>query len=123
MPGAQWRVELSDANAERFRLVHVATDQYLSSQGLVTSRDEAATIAFVEAQDCAPHPELTLDAHGEVTRAIFEDGDLYGIVEMYSYLFLNFGFGGGGIFYGSIFYLLGVEYVLFDCYFYYGFEG
>ena len=123
LPGAQWRVEISGADAERFQLVHLATGQYLSSQGLVDSEDDAATIAFVEVQDCVAHPELTLDAEGMVTKSTFDDGDLYGIVETHSHLLSNFGFGGGGIFHGSTFHPLGIEHALPDCHPYHGPEG
>lgn len=123
LPGAQWRVEISEDNPERFRFVHLATQRYLASEGLVDSVEDAATIALVEADGCTPHPELTLDADGMVTKTTFDDGDLYGIVETHSHLLSNFGFGGGGIFHGSTFHPLGVEHALPDCHPYHGPEG
>ncbi len=124
--GAEWQPELLDhegASAARVRLRHLKTGKYLGLEGLVEDDTQAALVQLVPASDCVEHPELSLDAEGEVMRTTFDDGSVYGIVDTHSHLLSNFGFGGGGIFHGSTFHRLGVEHALPDCEAFHGKAG
>jgi hypothetical protein len=46
---------------------------------------------------------------------MFDDGDLYGIVDTHSHVHSNYAFGGGGLFHGGAYHRLGVEHALHDC--------
>jgi microsomal dipeptidase-like Zn-dependent dipeptidase len=123
LPGAQWQIEVSAHDETRFQLRHLETGQYLTKDGVAESVDEAAVITLYPAEECAEHPELTLDAEGEVEPRQFEDGSVYGFVETHSHIMSNFGFGGGGIFHGAPFHPLGVEHALPSCKIFHGAEG
>ncbi len=121
--GAEWEVQVSVHDAERFQLRHRRSGRYLGRQGLVADEAGAAVIALYPVEGCAAHPELTLDAEGTVTPPTFDDGSLFGIVDTHSHVNSNFGFGGGGIFHGAAYHRLGVEHALPDCTMFHGAEG
>lgn len=82
---------------------------------------EALAITLEPAEGCAPHPELSLDAEGEVTKSRFDDGDLFGVVDAHSHLFAHLGFGSGV--HGAPFHRLGVARALESCEEAHGEEG
>lgn len=112
--GAEWILEPAAGSPGEAHLHNRRTDRWLGADGLV---DEADATAFVlePATECLPHPELTLDATGTVSKTTFDDGTLYGIVDTHSHILSNFAFGGGGIFHGAPFHRLGVTHALADC--------
>jgi len=125
--GAEWELQLSGAKPadgpQRYRFRHRKTSRFLGATELVAGPNQAASFTFEAAEGCAEHPELTLDATGEVEPRSFEDGSLYGIVDTHSHILSNFGFGGGGIFHGAPFHRLGVEHALSDCEQFHGRKG
>lgn len=122
--GAEWQLEPSAIEpATQVRLRNRRTGQWLGAAGLTADEAAALSVTLEPASDCQAHPELTLDASGTVTRTVFDDGDLYGIVDTHSHILSNFGFGGGGIFHGGAFHRLGVEHALPDCSIYHGENG
>lgn len=120
---AEWIVEVSSTDAERFQLRQRATGRYLTLEGTTPFEVEAAHIAFFPREDCATFPELSVDAVGLPEGRAWPDGDLYGIAEVHSHMFSNAGFGGANIFHGAPFHRLGVEHALPDCTPYHGEEG
>lgn len=110
--GAEWLPQNSQSDDEQYWLLNRRNDSFLALDGL---DDIGASLTFETVEGCREHPELSLDASGEVMRTTFEDGDLYGIVDTHSHILSNFGFGGGGIFHGGAFHRLGVEHALPDC--------
>ncbi|MBZ0230836.1 MAG: dipeptidase [Deltaproteobacteria bacterium] len=120
---AEWDLEVSAHDPERFQLRHHATGNYLTTSGLTDDVAEAAVVALYPATGCAEFPELTVDADGAVAPRQWPDGDVYGIVETHAHLMTNFGFGGGGIFHGAPFHRLGVEHALPSCEQFHGEEG
>ncbi len=118
--GAEWLPETSVVDWDQYQLRNRRSDQLLGETGLA---DEGVPITFEPATGCTEHPELTLDATGQVMKTTFDDGDLYGIVDAHSHILSNFGFGGGGIFHGGAFHRLGVEHALPDCALYHGEMG
>ena len=110
---AEWVVDPSPDDPARFRLTHRATGGYLAPGGVTMDPAGAGVVAFYPVDGCTPHPELTLDATGQVTRTRFDDGDLFGIVDSHSHIFSDIGFGPG--FHGAPFHRLGVEHALGDC--------
>jgi microsomal dipeptidase-like Zn-dependent dipeptidase len=123
LPGAQWQLEVSAQDETRFQVRHLKTGHYLTTKGLAENAQEAAVITLYPATGCTEHPELTLDADGEVTPREFEDGSVWGFVETHTHLMSNFGFGGGGIFHGAPYHPLGVEHALPSCKIFHGREG
>ncbi len=121
--GAEWVLAQSPVDPARVQLVNRRTGGFLGADGLVVDESDAIAVAFEPATDCVEHPELTLDASGEITLTEFEDGTLYGIVDTHSHIHSNFAFGGGGIFHGGAFHRLGVEHALPDCALYHGENG
>ncbi len=122
--GAEWELEPSVHDPERFQLKHRKTGRYLGSSGLLMPDDSAAAvIALYPETGCAEHPELTVDAEGQVAPKTFPDGSLFGIADTHSHMLTNFAFGGGGIFHGAPFHRLGVEHALPDCALFHGEEG
>ncbi|MEH6591528.1 MAG: hypothetical protein V7746_14805 [Halioglobus sp.] len=107
--------ELMPVENGKFQLHHLKSDNYLSSEGVLSATINASGFELLAADDCADFPELSLDAEGEITKTQFDDGDVYGFVDAHSHLFTNFAFGGGGVFHGSPFNRLGVEHALDDC--------
>jgi microsomal dipeptidase-like Zn-dependent dipeptidase len=120
---AEWELQTSANDAERFQLRHRATGRFLGTRGLVDEERDAAVVALYPRTDCAEFPELTLDAEGEVDASAWADGAVFGIVETHAHLFTSFGFGGGGMFHGAPFHRLGVEHALPSCEPFHGFEG
>jgi len=120
---AEWEVEVSSADPERFQLRHYQSGRYLTRTGPTDDVTEAAVVAFYPQTGCAEFPELTLDAEGEAEPRTWPDGDLFGIVESHSHPFTNFGFGGGGMFHGAPFHRLGVEHALPSCEPFHGVDG
>lgn len=118
--GAEWLPETSLVDWDQYQLRNRRNDLLLGDSGLA---EDGLPITFEPATGCTEHPELSLDATGEVERTTFEDGDLYGIVDTHSHILSNFGFGGGGIFHGGAFHRLGVEHALPDCELYHGENG
>jgi len=113
--GAEWELEVSAHDPERFQLHHRRSGGYLGREGVVPDEAAAAVVALYPTDGCTPAPELTVDAEGAVERTRWPDGDLYGVVETHAHLLTNFGFGGGGIFHGAPFHRLGVEHALPSC--------
>lgn len=121
--GAIWDLETSQQAAERYQLRNRRTGALLgASASPVTADADAAALWFEPATGCAQHPELSLDATGTPARTTWEDGDLYGFVDMHMHMFTNFGFGGG-LFHGRPFHPLGVEHALPACTVSHGEEG
>ncbi len=112
--GAEWLLQTSTRVADRHQLASRRTGEWLGAGGLVADEAAAAAVQLVPADGCATFPELALNASGSVTRTTFEDGDLFGFVDMHSHMFTNYGFGGG-MFRGAPFHRLGVEHALGDC--------
>ena len=106
---AEWELQVSPSESNRFALRHRATGQYLTTTGLAENVNAAAVITLYPSTGCAPFPELTIDAEGSVEPRAWPDGDVFGFVETHTHLFTNFGFGGGGMFHGSPFHRLGVD--------------
>ena len=120
---AEWIVEVSARDPERFQLKHYRSGSYLTFQGLTSAEAEAAVISFFPQEDCADFPELSIDATGQVTPGTWEDGDVYGFLEIHTHLTSNYGFGGGGMFHGAPYHRLGVEHALGSCEARHGPEG
>lgn len=123
LPGAQWAVEVSAKDDTRFQVRHLKSGHYLTREGLVADAEGADVVTLYPAEGCAPFPELTLDAEGEVRSEKFADGSVFGIVETHTHILSNFGFGGAGIFHGSAFHPLGVEHALGSCEQFHGEDG
>jgi microsomal dipeptidase-like Zn-dependent dipeptidase len=122
--GAEWQLELAPTDpANKVQLRNRRTGLLLGAAGLTEDETAAIAVALEPATDCAVHPELSLDAGGEITLTEFDDGTLYGIVDTHSHILSNFAFGGGGIFHGGPFHRLGVEHALPDCELYHGEMG
>jgi microsomal dipeptidase-like Zn-dependent dipeptidase len=122
--GAEWHLEVSATDEARFQLRNRRTGDYLArTNTLVAEETRAAVIALYPATGCTEHPELTLDAEGQVAAEDFDDGSVFGIVDTHSHLMTSFGFGGGGIFHGAPYHRLGVEHALPDCSIFHGPEG
>jgi microsomal dipeptidase-like Zn-dependent dipeptidase len=122
--GAEWELTPSPHDAERFQLKNRKTGLYLTRSGWLTADEStAAVVALYPQTGCKEHPELTLDAEGQVVPRKFPDGSVYGIVDTHSHMLTNFAFGGGGIFHGAPFHRLGVEHALPDCELFHGEEG
>jgi len=113
--GAEWHLVFSERASNRFALQHRRTGQFLGANGLVATANLAAILKLESAEGCLDHPELSLDASGEVLPKTYEDGSIYGYVDTHSHILSNFGFGGGGIFHGAPFHRLGVEHALGSC--------
>ncbi len=120
---AEWALETSARDPERYQLRQLASGEYLTLTGLSGEAASAAIITLHPAEGCAPFPELSVDATGTVAPREWDDGDVYGIAEIHSHMMTNFGFGGGGIFHGAPFHRLGVEHALPDCESSHGPEG
>jgi len=112
---AEWTLEVSARDAERYQLKHFASGRYLTTSGLTANQDEAAIITLWPQEGCVDYPELAVDAVGQVEPRTWPDGDVYGIAEIHSHLVTNVAFGGGGLYHGAPFHRLGVEYALPDC--------
>jgi hypothetical protein len=123
LPGAQWVLEGSIADPERFQMRHLASGRYLTTTGADAGVWRAAPITLTEAAGCAGHPELTLDAIGAVEVTTHEDGSVFGFAEPHTHLLTNFGFGGGGVFHGAPFHPLGVQHALPSCERFHGPDG
>jgi microsomal dipeptidase-like Zn-dependent dipeptidase len=122
--GAEWELTTSPHDAERFQLKNRKTGLYLTRSGWLTAdASTAAVVALYPQTGCTEHPELTLDAEGQVAPRRFPDGSVYGIVDAHSHMLTNFAFGGGGIFHGAPFHRLGVEHALPDCELFHGEDG
>lgn len=122
---AEWEMQVSAHDPDRFQLRHYQTGYYLTTKGLHESESKAAVVALYERDpsECQDFPELTVDATGAIEPRQWEDGDVYGFVETHAHLFTNFGFGGGGMFHGAPFHRLGVEHALPSCESFHGEEG
>lgn len=123
---AEWELETSARDAQRYQLKHHASGLYLSTSAdgaLVASASSAAIVTLFPKDGCAAYPELTVDATGTPTKRQWDDGTLYGIAELHSHMMSNFGFGGGNTFHGAPFHRLGVEHALPDCEAWHGVEG
>ncbi len=120
---AEWTIETSTRDPERFQLKHYQTGRYLTLTGLTENESSAAIVTLFPQSDCAEFPELTIDAKGSVAPRTWDNGDVYGFAEIHSHMMTNFGFGGGGIFHGAAFHRLGVEHALPSCEPFHGNEG
>lgn len=112
---AEWQLEVSTRDKDRFQLRHRASGRYLTLTGLTDTESGAAIITLHPQQGCAAFPELSIDAEGSVKPKKWDDGDLYGVAEVHSHMMADLGFGGGGLFHGASFHRLGVERALPDC--------
>jgi|GEM_PF-412804 len=113
---AEWVLEAISAGSDpRFHLRHRKTNQLMALDGMTGRASHAASIRFEPVDGCAEHPELSLDATGDVATTTFDDGAVFGIVEPHTHIMSNHGFGGGGVFHGAPFHRLGVEHALSDC--------
>lgn len=122
--GAEWIVEVSAHDEERFQLRHLKTGRYLTRAGELTPDvADAAVVALYPVEGCTEHPELTLDAEGTIETTRFPDGTLFGIADTHSHILTNFAFGGGGISHGAPFHRLGVAHALPDCSIFHGTDG
>ncbi len=110
--GAEWTLEASLVDPYQYQLRNRRNDLLLATDALAPA---GVPLTFEPASDCKPYPELTLDATGEISRTMFEDGDLYGIVDTHSHIHSNFAFGGGGLFHGGAYHRLGAPHALHDC--------
>src|SRR5690606_36901136 len=63
--GAEWALESSTVEWGQYQLHNLRSDQLLGVDALAS---EGAPVTFEPASGCKPHPELTLDATGQVTR-------------------------------------------------------
>lgn len=111
---AEWQFEPSGRAEDVYRVRHLRSDLYLGVSGLVAEPD-AAAIRLVPREGCVQYPELSVDAHGEIRKAPWDNGDVYGIADIHSHIFTHVAYGGGGIFHGAPFHRLGVEHALDDC--------
>ena len=112
---AEWRLQVSARDPERYQLQRYASDHFLTLSGLTTDESEAAIITLHSREGCAEFPEMSIDAVGTVQPRQWEDGDVYGIAEIHAHMMADSGFGGGGVFHGAPFHRLGVERALPDC--------
>ena len=122
---AEWRLQVSVRDPERYQLQHLATDRYLTLSGpaasagaasvLTDDPSKAAIVTLHPAEGCSEFPEMTIDAVGAVRQRKWDDGAVYGIAEIHSHMMADSGFGGGGLFHGAPFHRLGVERALPDC--------
>lgn len=110
--GAEWTLETSLADWTQYQLRNRRNDRLLGAGALA---DDGLPVTFEPAEGCKPYPELSLDATGQIARTMFDDGDLYGIVDTHSHIHSNYAFGGGGLFHGGAYHRLGVEHALPDC--------
>jgi microsomal dipeptidase-like Zn-dependent dipeptidase len=121
--GAEWIFEPSPTVTGALVLRHRRTGGVMGANAVVAEGTQDLPIVLEPADGCEVHPELTLDASGEVTKTTWDDGTLYGIVDTHSHILSNFGFGGGGIFHGGPYHRLGVQHALPDCTLYHGEMG
>ncbi|MEZ4452907.1 MAG: hypothetical protein R3B09_25840 [Nannocystaceae bacterium] len=110
--GAEWILEPSTVDPFRYQLRNRRNDLPLAASGLAAP---GAPVTLEAAEGCTPHPELTLDAAGTITKTKWDDGDLYGVVDTHSHIHSNYAFGGGGLFHGGAYHRLGVAHALPDC--------
>lgn len=120
---AEWKLEISERRSDRYQLRNRRTEQLLGTDGFVDDAAEALALDLQPAEGCAEHPEMSLDASGDVTKTTWDDGVLYGFVDTHSHILSNFGFGGGGIFHGAPFHRLGVAHAMGDCELFHGPDG
>ncbi|MGM0558804.1 MAG: hypothetical protein ACQEVA_20625 [Myxococcota bacterium] len=123
LPGAQWVVEESTTDPDRFIMKNLKSGEYLTADGFMDNPDSAAEITFYEAEGCTEYPELSLDAEGTVEPRQWDDGSVYGFVETHSHIMTNFSFGGAGIFHGAPYHPLGIKHALPACEMFHGEEG
>lgn len=112
--GAEWLLQTSRNDFDRYQLRSRRTGGLMAATSLADTTEDAVAVSFEPAEGCTPHPELALNATGSITRTSWDDGDLFGFVDMHSHMFTNFGFGGG-LFHGSPFHRLGIEHAMPDC--------
>ncbi|WAS90741.1 membrane dipeptidase [Nannocystis punicea] len=110
--GAEWTLETSVVDWSQYQLRNRRNDLLLGTDALA---DQGVPVTFEPADGCKQYPELTLDASGQIAQTMFDDGDLYGIVDTHSHIHSNYAFGGGGLFHGGAYHRLGVEHALPDC--------
>jgi microsomal dipeptidase-like Zn-dependent dipeptidase len=111
---AEWLVEAHPRDPSAYALRGRRSERWLSRDGLTDSPRQAAKLRFEPAEGCATYPELSVDAEGAPGRTTWDDGELYGYVDMHSHILTNFGFAGG-MFHGAPFHRLGVTHALMDC--------
>jgi len=112
--GGEWVLETAPRGGA-YVLRSRRNGSYFAEGALEADPADAAAVTFEAAEGCATFPEMSLDAEGAVTTTTFDDGDLYGIVDMHSHILSNLAFGGGALFHGAPFHRLGVEHALSDC--------
>lgn len=120
---AEWELQESGGNADRFRLRHRRTGVFIGEPGVVVAATGAASLALQAADGCAEFPEESTHSDGVVTRTSFDDGSVFGVVDTHSHIFANFGYGGGGIFHGAPYHPLGIEHALPSCEMFHGVDG
>ena len=119
---AEWRLEPSGWAVDSYHLRHLNSGLYLGEEGLVEEVG-AAAVRLTPREGCVEYPELTLDAHGEVRSAPWDDGAVFGVADVHEHIFVSQTFGGGGVFHGATFHRLGVEHALGDCEAHHGVGG
>jgi microsomal dipeptidase-like Zn-dependent dipeptidase len=87
----------------------------LAADGTTDEASTSVALTLRPVEGCTAHPELSVDAQGHPEKTLFDDGDLFGIVDTHSHILSNWAFGGGNIFHGAPFHPLGVEHALPDC--------
>lgn len=112
--GAQWSLTAHAKHGDRLALKSDRTGLWLDEKGVVEEGTKAADLELEPVDGCAEFPELSVDAEGEIGMTVWEDGELYGYVDVHSHLLTNFGFAGG-MYHGAPFHPLGVEHALHDC--------
>jgi len=118
----EWALEAHPSKNSAYQLRNLATQQVLIKKGLASADNNGAAITLADATGCEQPPELTIDAEGQVERTHFDDGTLYGAVDMHSHMFTNLGFGGG-LYHGAPFHPYGIEHALPACDIHHGEAG
>src|SRR5690606_25288901 len=71
---AEWELQPSAHDPERFQLRNYQTGEYLTTTGTSAQLQRAAVVALYPREGCAEFPELTLDATGAVASTRWDDG-------------------------------------------------
>ena len=74
--GAEWMPETSSIDWSQYQLRNRRTGQLLGPTGLTADEASASAVTFVPAEGCMEHPELSLDATGEVSKTNFDNGEV-----------------------------------------------
>ena len=72
--------------------------------GMIADVSVVGVVVFYLVMGCVLFLGVLFDVDGDVVPRSWPDGDVYGVVDAYVHMFLNFGFGGVGMYYGLLFY-------------------